>query len=101
MSATVEIHRTASFELPVGGWMRSPLAIALVAFGLRFAFIASVMPRIGQLYGRTDWFGWETGRVAFSIAIGHGFASPFPEGPTGPTAWLPPVYAYLAAAIFK
>ncbi len=44
--------------------------------------------------------GFETGRVARSIVTGHGFASPF-EGNTGPTAWLSPVYPYIAAGIFR
>ena len=44
-------------------------------------------------------FGWEMGRIAASIASGHGFSSPF--GPrTGPTAWEPPLYPYLAAGVF-
>src|SRR5256885_10840360 len=41
-------------------------------------------------------FGWEMGRVARSIAQGHGFSSPY-EGNTGPTAWEPPLYPYLMA----
>jgi len=45
-------------------------------------------------------FGWEMGRVARSIALGHGFSSPY-EGNTGPTAWEPPLYPYLMAAVFK
>ncbi len=45
-------------------------------------------------------FGWEMGRVARSIAQGHGFSSPY-EGNTGPTAWEPPVYPYLMAGVFK
>ena len=44
-------------------------------------------------------FGWEMGRVARSIALGHGFSSPY-EGNTGPTAWEPPLYPYLMAAVF-
>src|SRR6266568_3607649 len=36
-------------------------------------------------------FGFETGRVARSLAEGRGFESPFQE-PTGPTAWLAPGY---------
>ena len=42
---------------------------------------------------------WAFGRVARSIASGHGFGSPFAD--TGPTALLPPVYPYILAAIFK
>lgn len=45
-------------------------------------------------------FGWEMGRVARSIALGHGFSSPY-EGNTGPTAWEPPLYPYLMAGVFE
>jgi 4-amino-4-deoxy-L-arabinose transferase-like glycosyltransferase len=45
-------------------------------------------------------FGWETGRVAQSLATGRGFSSPL-FGETGPTAWVLPLYAYLLAAVFK
>ncbi|HEX6820684.1 MAG TPA: glycosyltransferase family 39 protein [Candidatus Sulfotelmatobacter sp.] len=45
-------------------------------------------------------FGWEMGRVARSIAQGHGFSSPY-EGNTGLTAWEPPLYPYLMAGVFK
>ncbi len=45
-------------------------------------------------------FGWEMGRIGASLASGHGFSSPF--GPaTGPTAWEPPLYPYLIAAVFQ
>ena len=44
-------------------------------------------------------FGWEMGRIAASLASGHGFSSPFVPG-TGPTAWEPPLYPYLTAAVF-
>ena len=50
---------------------------------------------------RDHWtFGWETARVARSIASGDGFSSPFPE-PTGPTALVPPAYTYLVAGVFR
>ncbi|HET7206461.1 MAG TPA: glycosyltransferase family 39 protein [Terriglobales bacterium] len=42
---------------------------------------------------------WAFGRVARSIASGHGFGSPFAD--TGATALLPPVYPYILASIFK
>ena len=40
-------------------------------------------------------FGWEMGRVARSIALGHGFSCPY-KGNTGPTAWEPPPQAQLS-----
>lgn len=44
-------------------------------------------------------FGWEMGRIGAAIASGRGFSDPFGP-PTGPTAWEPPLYPYLTAAIF-
>jgi hypothetical protein len=43
--------------------------------------------------------GTEVTRIAASIAGGRGFSSPFSQ-PTGPSAWIPPVYPYLLAGIF-
>jgi 4-amino-4-deoxy-L-arabinose transferase-like glycosyltransferase len=45
-------------------------------------------------------FGYETGRIARSIALGQGFSNPF-HGITGPTAWEAPLYPYLLAGVFK
>jgi len=45
-------------------------------------------------------FGYETGRIARSLALGQGFSNPF-HGITGPTAWEAPVYPYLVGGIFK
>jgi 4-amino-4-deoxy-L-arabinose transferase-like glycosyltransferase len=45
-------------------------------------------------------FQTETGHIAYSIASGKGFSSPF-QRDSGPTAWLAPVYPYLLAGIFK
>ncbi len=45
-------------------------------------------------------FGWEMGRIAASIASGHGFSNPF-DALTGPTAWEPPLYPYLTAGVFE
>jgi 4-amino-4-deoxy-L-arabinose transferase-like glycosyltransferase len=70
-----------------------------IAFALRLCWIV-----IGHTYRfkTTDnnfSFGWEMGRIAASIASGHGFSNPF--GPqTGPTAWEPPLYPYLVAGVF-
>jgi hypothetical protein len=45
-------------------------------------------------------FGWEMGRVARALVTGYGYADPF-VGHTGPTAWVPPLYPLLMAAVFK
>src|SRR5207249_4702739 len=45
-------------------------------------------------------FGWETGRIAYSLATGHGFASPL-YGAEGPTAWMGPVYPFVLSIVFR
>ena len=81
-------------------WFTSPWMIFCAAFGLRVAVIL-----IGHTYKvRTDQanfnFGFEAGRIARSVATGHGYANPF-NGVSGPTAWLTPLYPLLMAAAFK
>jgi hypothetical protein len=50
---------------------------------------------------RDHWrFGYETGRIARSVAEGRGFGNPLFED-TGPTAWITPVYPCLVAGVFK
>ena len=82
------------------GARTSVRTIVLVALALRLAVIF-----VGHTYRinpRNDFqnFGFEMGRVARSVAAGHGFSSPF-DVPTGPTALVPPLYPYLLAIIFK
>jgi 4-amino-4-deoxy-L-arabinose transferase-like glycosyltransferase len=45
-------------------------------------------------------FGYETGRIARSIALGNGYSSPLAVQ-SGPTAWLTPVFPYLLAGVMK
>ena len=45
-------------------------------------------------------FGYEMARIARALVTGFGYADPF-SGHTGPTAWVPPLYPLLIAAIFK
>ncbi len=77
-----------------------PWFIFLVALGLRLAIVPFLVG--DQLNpARDHWaFGWETGRLARSLASGHGFGSPL-FGWTGPSAWMAPVYPTLLAGVFK
>jgi 4-amino-4-deoxy-L-arabinose transferase-like glycosyltransferase len=86
-----------------GWWLRIRTSLfwtSAIAFVLRLAYIL-----IAHTYkfkpDQNDFsFGYEMGRIAHAIATGRGFADPF--GPvTGPTAWEPPLYPYLIAAVFK
>ena len=76
------------------------MVMVLVALALRLAVLT-----IGGTYKfpeREDHFsfGWETGRIARSIANGEGFSSPF-HGHTGATAWIAPLYPYFLAGLFQ
>jgi 4-amino-4-deoxy-L-arabinose transferase-like glycosyltransferase len=45
-------------------------------------------------------FLFESGNIAYSLAGGHGFASPL-RIPTGPTAWMTPLYPLLLSGIMR
>jgi len=54
-------------------------------------------PPFGEFY---FWAG-EAGSIASSIAQGKGFANPYPQMETGPSAWAAPLFPYLLAAVFR
>ena len=83
--------------------------MVMVAFGVRFGYIV-----VGHTYRfhsnkqalavraeeKNFDFGFEMGRIGRSLAQGQGFSNPFNET-TGPTAWEPPLYPFLIAAVFR
>jgi hypothetical protein len=78
---------------------RAPWVIFWVGFALRVLVIV-----VGHTYRvrvNADHFdfGFEAGRIARSLVLGHGYANPF-NGTSGPTAWLPPLYPLLMALSF-
>jgi hypothetical protein len=79
---------------------RAPWTIFWVAFVVRVMVI--VLGHTYRLPGVMDHFeyGWEAGRIARSLVQGQGYANPF-NGPSGPTAWLSPLFPLLVAAGFK
>ncbi len=100
---------TATPSSPVSaqlaGLRNSLYAMFLSGFALRlFSVIVLHTYRIKVRDGLSTMqnflFGYETGRIAASLAQGTGFANPF-SGITGPTAWVAPVYPYLAALVFR
>ena len=74
--------------------------MVLAALAVRLVLVGIGHKDLLDTSGDYFSFGWETGRVARSIASGHGFGSPF-QGDTGLTAALPPLYPYVLAGIFK
>ena len=78
----------------------SVLLIFIVALALRCAFVVQQGRKVPPEALRVVPFQNEVGNVSDSLAHGQGFCSLFRQ-PTGPTAWLAPVYPLLIAAIFK
>ena len=79
---------------------RAPAAIFWTGFGLRLAVILIGHTYRIRLDDRHFDFGFEAGRIAESLATGHGYGNPF-NGPSGPTAWLPPLYPLLMELAFR
>jgi 4-amino-4-deoxy-L-arabinose transferase-like glycosyltransferase len=74
--------------------------IVVIAFGARVTYAWNQERKLRpDLVGLVPFLN-ETGNIAYSLAAGRGFSSPYWQE-TGPTAWLTPVYPALVAVIFK
>jgi hypothetical protein len=83
--------------LKIAANLRLIVAVSLAA-RLAFAFDqARKMP--ANLVGLVPFLN-ETGNIAFSLAQGHGFSSPWWQE-TGPTAWLTPVYPWIVSIAYR
>ena len=86
---------TALWSIPT--FLIATVSLALV---IRLIVVICVTPDVAANTFDHNEFGWEMGWTARSIALGHGFASPFLPL-TGPTALVPPIYPYVIAAAFR
>lgn len=79
------------------GFVCLPVVIASVGFLLRLVNIIG-----NRTYAGTNaWtFGYETGQIAYWLATGHGFSSPYLSSPQ-PTAVFTPANPLLLAGLFK
>jgi len=80
-------------------WQSLP-AITLLALALRVAAVGFLYGNTWNNYDNHLLFGFEIGRIARSLASGHGYCNPM-NVETGPTAWMTPVYPFLLAGVFK
>jgi len=76
-------------------WLIVPVALVC-----RVAYAYQEVREIPAQVLATVPFAQGTGNIAMSLATGKGFSSPTRHD-TGPTAWLPPIYPLLIAAIFR
>jgi hypothetical protein len=75
--STAQRLRAIAASLPI---------IVLAALALHVGYTISQTQKISPQVLRAVPFLYEPGNIAYSIAIGHGFGSPF-RADTGPTAW--------------
>ena len=80
--------------------LQTPRFIALIAILLRVAWLVYKIGVIPKEALAVVPFENEVGNVASALANGQGFCCLFRQ-PTGPTAWLTPIYPLLIAGIFK
>jgi hypothetical protein len=98
MARELRRHRCAalyltSFVFGVSAWMTT------VHIAGDREMLRSVPPFIAGIdLNANDHLGGEYYNIAVAISEGRGFSDPFALG-TGPTAWMPPVYSSLLAAL--
>jgi len=80
--------------------LHSPGWMVLIGFVVRVLYIALTHSYRFRTTDANFSVGWEIGRIAYSLANGHGFSSPF-GGDTGPSAWTAPVYPWIVALAFR
>ena len=74
--------------------------MVLIGFVVRVLYIALAHSYKFRTTDANFSFGWELGRIAYSLANGHGFSSPF-GGETGPSAWHAPIYPWIVSVAFR
>lgn len=90
--------REPRFFKTVAGIAKSPRVIFLVALAARLWVLTQLLPaRAWEDFYRYS----EPTRIAWALASGNGYSSPWPHTPIAPTAQQPPAYPFLLAGIFK
>ena len=79
---------------------RAPLAIFWIGLLVRVAYITLAHTYRFSPFEDHFTFGYEMARIARALITEYSYADPF-SGHTGPTAWVPPLYPLLIAAVFK
>ena len=97
-------ERLKDFFKAGGQGVRAPLRVFWVALAVRLLYMTLAHTYHVKPLEDHFAFGFEAGRIARALVTGYGYADPFANvyiAHTGPTAWLPPLYPLLMAAVFK
>ncbi|MBV9504050.1 MAG: glycosyltransferase family 39 protein [Acidobacteriia bacterium] len=87
----MRLARRAYLSLPL---------IVFVALAFRLGFAWNYQSHVPRRALSVIPFLFESGNIARSLATGAGFSSPF-RVPTGPTAWMTPLYPLLLSGIMR
>ena len=90
--------RLARLAAAASAW--GPWQLFWLALGVRLAVVALCHYYRIKLEDDHFHFGAEMGRIARALATGRGYADPF-LGPSGPTAWVTPLFPLILSGIFK
>ena len=93
--ASPQLHGTAA----AAGYSNLYVFLFVCGFILRFGFVLWKKMYVGDEHSNNP-FGVEICSIAAHIVRGKGFSSPF-HIETGPSAWIPPIYPYFVALIFR
>jgi 4-amino-4-deoxy-L-arabinose transferase-like glycosyltransferase len=102
MAAAIAERIPQEVDSSHSGAGRPSVLLWAVLAGLAVRFVVVAFAYKGFLVPeRQHWlFGFEIGKIAQSIVLGHGFGNIYYGGPTGPTAQIAPVLPYILAGIF-
>jgi Dolichyl-phosphate-mannose-protein mannosyltransferase len=92
--------RLKAYLATPGTGFRAPMRIFWIGLVVRLLYITLAHTYRVRLILDHFQFGWEMGRIARAVVTGHGYSDPF-LGPSGPTAWIAPLYPLLLAGVFK
>ncbi len=84
----------------LGHLLQSGAVIFVVALITRLSYMLLLLYSAPPHESQHFLYGGETASIAASIASGHGFSSPL-SAPSGPTAWMTPIFPYILAGVFK
>jgi 4-amino-4-deoxy-L-arabinose transferase-like glycosyltransferase len=78
------------------------LLVSLLVLALVLRLVMAVATQSWQPSSKENFwrFGFEMGRIGAALAAGEGFASPFQDRKTGPTAWMAPIYPGIIGGVF-
>lgn len=95
--------RSAPSRSRIPNLLKSRWTIVCVGLIVRLAFLAIPHSRTYAFTLDNPPLGLEAANIAYGLAAHQGFASPFlgMSGPTGPTAWLTPVFPWILSLIVR